>query len=359
MDFWYRVRFPLMGLGMLALLSGIWAGLLRLGWEFPLIIEEIPQIHGALMVCGFIGTVIGLERAVALNRPWGYSAPLLAAVGGIAMLAGRVESAGIFFITASSLVLSAIYVVMLKKQLTLFNAVMFLGALSWCAGNFLWLSGMLFNEFVVFWLFFLVLTIAGERLELSRMTRPSSQVVYIFCATIAVSIAGLCLVLLDRETGLRLAGAGITGISLWLARYDIARITIRQSGLTRFVAMALLLGYFWLFAGGIMLLASGELEAGYHYDAVLHSLFLGFTFSMIFGHAPIIFPAVLKVAVPYSGAFYIHLALLHFSLALRVAGDLASSDAMWMVGGLLNALALVAFLLNTVTSVVKGKFAAG
>ncbi len=57
------------------------------------------------------------------------------------------------------------------------------------------------------------------------------------------------------------------------------------------------------------------------YGAALHALTLGFVFSMVFGHAAIIFPAVLRVAVPYHPTFYVPLALLHVSLLVRVAGD--------------------------------------
>jgi hypothetical protein len=35
------------------------------------------------------------------------------------------------------------------------------------------------------------------------------------------------------------------------------------------------------------------------------------------GHAPIIFPAVLRVAVPYHPSFYLPLALLHLSLLVK------------------------------------------
>lgn len=63
----YRARFPLMALGMLALLAGVWAGLLRLGWGLPLLRHTLPTAHGPLMVPGFLGTLISLERAVALG----------------------------------------------------------------------------------------------------------------------------------------------------------------------------------------------------------------------------------------------------------------------------------------------------
>jgi branched-subunit amino acid permease len=90
-----------------------------------------------------------------------------------------------------------------------------------------------------------------------------------------------------------------------------------------------------------------DVAAGRPYDALLHALFVGFIFSMIFGHAPIIVPAVMGIHIAYRPAFYAHLGLLHVSLTLRVFGDLA----LWLPGrqwgGLLNALAILLFLANT------------
>jgi hypothetical protein len=54
------------------------------------------------------------------------------------------------------------------------------------------------------------------------------------------------------------------------------------------------------------------------YDAALHAFFIGFVFSMVFGHAPVILPAVLRVRYPYHPVLYAPLVLLHASLALRV-----------------------------------------
>jgi len=82
---------------------------------------------------------------------------------------------------------------------------------------------------------------------------------------------------------------------------------------------------------------------------------LGFVFSMVFGHAPIIFPAVLRVAVPYHPYFYVPLALLHASLVVRLAGDIALSLEWRAWGGALNAIALAAFVLGTISAVVRGR----
>ena len=90
------------------------------------------------------------------------------------------------------------------------------------------------------------------------------------------------------------------------------------------------------------------------YDAELHAVFLGFVMAMIFGHAPIIFPAVLGRSLPFRRRFYVHLVLLHASLVIRVAGDLAGSTYASQCGGLFNTVAVVLFLANTVTALAGG-----
>ena len=73
-----RWRLLFMALAGLSLLAGLWAGMLRLSWPLPLLASTVLPNHGPLMVTGFLGTLIGLERAVALKRRWPYGAPLCA-----------------------------------------------------------------------------------------------------------------------------------------------------------------------------------------------------------------------------------------------------------------------------------------
>lgn len=75
---------------------------------------------------------------------------------------------------------------------------------------------------------------------------------------------------------------------------------------------------------------------------------------MIFGHAPIIFPAVLQRPVPYRPRFYSHLITLQLSLLLRVAGDLLLWPEVRRWGGLLNVLVVLLFLANIALSVWQG-----
>jgi hypothetical protein len=76
---------------------------------------------------------------------------------------------------------------------------------------------------------------------------------------------------------------------------------------------------------------------------------------MIIGHAPIIFPSVLGIALPFRSAFYSHLILLHLSLALRVVGDMTAWWPGRLGGGLLNVVAVLLFLGNMALSAVSGK----
>jgi len=111
-------------------------------------------------------------------------------------------------------------------------------------------------------------------------------------------------------------------------------------------------GYFWLLVSGLIGLALGP--GGRQYDAVLHGVFLGFVMSMVFGHAPIIFPAVLGIPIPFRPAFYVHVIVLHASVALRLVGDVFSFWTLREWGGLFNALALLIFLGNTARAVRQG-----
>lgn len=349
---WVRIRFPLLAGGMLCLVAGVYAGLLRAGIEIPVPAHNLATSHGALMIGGFLGTVIGLERAVALGAPWGYAAPALAGFGTLLFLAGI--EIGAAAVTLSSLLLVSMYGVVLRRQPAFFNAIMALGAMAWMAGNLYWFRGYPLPGFVLWWALFVVLTIAGERLELSRFLQHPPRVNVLFAIFAAIALAGVIAAAIGAEWGTRLTGAGFILLSLWLLVYDVARRTVKQEGLTRFVAICLLTGYLWLAMAGAMLLGGTELAPGLQYDALLHSLFLGFAFSMIFGHAPIIFPAVLNVGVPFRPVFYLHVAVLHLSLLVRVGGDIAMNETWRAAGAALNGGALLIFLINTALAVRLG-----
>jgi hypothetical protein len=306
------------------------------------------------MVSGFLGTVIALERAIAVGGRVPYLVPLVTGLGGLALVLGAPPPLGQLLVALGGVGLCAIFVVIVRRQPAGFTITMTLGAAAWLVGNALWLGGSSISRATPWWIGFLVLTIAGERRELARLVRISPTSGRVFALIIGLLLLGLILTVVDLDPGVRLAGITMTALAAWLAWQDVARHTVRQPGLPRFTAVCLLSGYGWLAVGGLLALGLGGVTAGMSYDALLHSLFLGFVMAMIFGHAPIIFPAVLGRSMPFRRRFYAHLALLHASLALRVSSDLAG----WMEGrqwgGLLNAVAVLLFLASTVAALAGG-----
>ncbi|MCS7287565.1 MAG: hypothetical protein NZ699_00380 [Roseiflexus sp.] len=337
------------------LIGGIWSGLMRMGWALPSPHGQLALLHGPLFVCGMLGTVIGLERAVALGRSWAFVSPALTFFGGMIMLLGAPVSLAALLVTGGSLMLLAIFGVIIRRQPARFTVTMALGATAWLGGNLFWLIGRPLALASLWWAGFLILTILGERLELGRLRNLPSRALWWFAAGVVLLLGGLILAGVSMDSGMRVTGAGCLALGAWLVQYDIARRTLRRPGLLRFSAVCILSGSIWLIIGGTIALISGALYAGPRYDALLHAIFVGFVFAMIFGHAPIIIPALLNLPVRFHDRSYLPLALLHLSLLVRIGGDLMGSGDMRRWGGMLNAVAIVLFLGSTALSIWQGR----
>src|SRR5574343_653616 len=274
-----------------------------------------------------------------------YFARLAAGASGIALIAGAPLLLGQILGSLAALGLIAASAVALRRQVAAFTIVLTLAAGCWLVGNLVWLGSGNISSAVAWWLLFLVLTIAGERLELTRFlpTPPLAQKLFI-------GIVGI--LLLGAVTDLTpLFSAGLLALALWLLLYDIARRNIATAGLTRFIAACLLSGYAWLLLAGLLGLAGAFVPGHPWRDAALHAIGLGFVFAMVFGHAPIIFPAVTRIKIPYHPALYLPLALLHLTLALGVLGGLAGNFDLRHYAALLNGLVLIVFIATIVTLV--------
>ncbi|MDH3943950.1 MAG: hypothetical protein OEV06_07660, partial [Anaerolineae bacterium] len=94
--------------------------------------------------------------------------------------------------------------------------------------------------------------------------------------------------------------------------------------------------------GGLAMTYSG-VTVGTAYDLLLHSVLLGFVMAMVFGHGPIILPAVLKRPLEFKPALYIPLLLLHAGLLARVWADTAGMVEVRQWAGLLNALTILLY----------------
>jgi hypothetical protein len=347
----YRV--PLLLAGLLSLGFGIAAGLARLGFGIELPSPMLAVLHGPLMGGAFLGTVISLERAVALGGRWAYAAPLACGVAGLAWILGAPVEAGALALVLGGFILLAASLLIFLRQRELHNACLAFGASCLPLGAAAVAAGEI-SAATPAWLGFLVLTIAGERLELSRFMPPSPSAKILFAAICMLLLQGTVLAVLVPQPGWKLVAAALIALAIWLAAKDVARRTIRERGLTRYIACALLLGYAWLAIGALIALSDPLFAPGRPaYDAALHAWFLGFVFSMILGHAPIIVPALLRVALPYRAWFYLPLVVLHGTLAERIAGDLLAMPALRERGAAGNAIAIALFIL---TMLVAGLF---
>ncbi|MFZ5880378.1 MAG: hypothetical protein ACOY0R_13495 [Chloroflexota bacterium] len=341
---------PLIVLAILALLLALWAGLLRMGWSLPTLTNLALQ-HGPLMVCGFLGVLIPLERAAAIRQTWMFAVPVIAGVGWISLL--FLPTLGAALLTLGSLGTLIILAVMVQREPRMHTFSMAAGALTWLVGNILWMAGMPIFQVVFWWMTFLVLTIGGERLELNRVLRPSTRQTRIFGGLAVLLLGGTLLSIVEHAWGARLSGLSMLLLSAWFLWNDLARRNLRHPNpLTRYIAACLFGGFLWMGISGGMFLFYGALYAGPLYDAALHALFVGFIIGMVFGHAPIIFPALLGAQARFHHAFYGHFLLLHASLILRIVGNLTNQFEARKWGGLLNEVAILLFLGLTVYSIV-------
>ena len=349
----YRV--PLLVAGFLSLGFGVAAGLARIGFGIELPAPALAALHGPLMGGAFFGAVISLERAVALDRAWAYLAPLCAGAAGIAWILGAPLAAGAIVLALGGIVLVAASLNVFLRQPALHNACLAFGAACLPLGAADLAAGDVLSATPA-WLGFLILTIAGERLELSRFMPPSPAARRVFAVICAAVLASCIIAVFEPEAGWKLFAASVLALAAWLAAKDIARRTVRERGLTRYIAFALLLGYAWLALGALFALSDPQFAPGRPaYDAALHAWFLGFVFSMVFGHAPIIAPALLRVALPYRAWFYLPLALLHLSLAVRICGSLLNDFALRQAGAAGNAAAIVLFIATMIAAGVTGR----
>lgn len=346
---------PLLALGAaMALLSGLAGGLVRLGW--PLLPERAVApvaLHGALMVCGFFGFVISLERAAALHRALAWAAPLLAAAGTLAALALQ-PGAAAFAWLAAAVVLTLAYAGVLWRTPALHVAVEGAGALCWAGGTLLWMLDRPFSVVVAWWASFLVLTIAGERRELARFVPLSAAARRSYLAVLALQAAALLVLAVPWHDHPLAAGAwwaSMALLALWLLRFDLAcRAGVVRSGWALHTARCLRLGYGWLALAGGWGVANALRGMPLDAPGPLHMLLLGFVFAMVFGHAPIVLPALLRRAIAAPSRFMLAPVLaMSAGVALRGLGDALAATPLRAGAGALQALAILAFAATMLT----------
>ena len=336
------LRVGLLVASVVLMVTGLWAGVVRIGWALPA--GGLAAQHGPLMVAAFFGTLIALERAVGLGKTWTYIGPSLMAIGGLAFL----FHADLRWIMMIMVTGGAFYVVIAayiyKLQPADFTFAMGLGAVSLFIGDVFWTLGAAPQIVSLWWTAFIVFIVTGERLELSRFLPKPLYAIRAIIIVILLGLLGLVIMPWQLDLGVRMLGLSFVLQAIWLLRYDIAWVNTRyREGVHKFMGVSLLTGYVWLLVGGLWLLLAGLPPAGPAYDAPLHAVLVGFTFAMVYGHAPVIFPAVLRLKIRFHPLMYGPLWVMHLSLISRILGDYAGSAPLRMWGGLFNALSAVIY----------------
>lgn len=334
---------------VLSLLAAVASGWLRLGVPLPFRLGSSQ--HGALMVNSFLASVIFLERAVTFRQKWLLLLPLTNAASALFFVADFPQI-GFWFLNTAGLGFAALCLHFLFRYKEFYFFVFLLGSLLLVIGNVMITFSGHYTLAVYYWMGFLLLTIVAERLELSRFlpVKKSAKTLLVACLLLTL----VALVVQTMYGYHQPLAVTIAGTALWLLRYDMARRSLRLPGQHRYSAVALLGGFGWLLATAPLLLFFAKIPFGY--DAVLHAFFIGFVFSMIFSHAPIIVPAVAKLPVKvYRPVLYAWLAGLHLSLLVRLAGDVWGEASLRKTGGLLNGLVVLGFFVTIAATVVQEK----
>jgi hypothetical protein len=340
-------RLPFVIFAMLSLITGLFAGLHRIDWSLPL--SEVSPNHGAIMVGGFLGTLITLEKIIPLKRNILYVFPTISGASVFLFFIG-VPTYSVVCLVVASVGLSSIFFIYWIRERSMIYFLMVAGAVCWLTGNILLRIYNFYRVSIPWWMAFALLIITAERLELMKFLPVSGNQKLIFIGMLLVFVAG-CMISF-HGVGNYFAALSLVSVSIWLMRHDVVALNLRKQGLPRYVGVALLSGYFALLLCGVLLPLLSDQPLGY--DILVHSFFIGFVFSMIFAHGPIILPGVLGISEkPYHPLFYAWLVLLHGSWITRTISDTTLDMPLRKYSGLISAIAIIGYFLSVAVITIR------
>jgi hypothetical protein len=342
-------RLPIVLLAMFCLLSGIWSGLDRMGWD--IYVTPIIAQHGAIMVGGFLGTLIALEKIIPIKRKILYTIPVLNTLSVLFFFLDQ-PKISIWILIVSSISLGLVFMYYFRIQHSVIFILMLAGSICWAVGNVLLLTKQFYPLAFPWWLAFALFIIVAERLDLTKFL-PVSEInkkvpvglLFLYIAGILFSFHGI---------GNLICGFSVIAISVWLLRYDLIAINLKKNSMPKFIALALLAGYISLLLTGIFFFTLGD--HWLTYDALVHSFFLGFVFSMIFAHGPMILPGIMGVnTAPFNRILYLWLILLQASWLMRILADVLIELELRKISGLLSAAAILGYFISMAVLTIRSR----
>jgi hypothetical protein len=340
-------RLPFVFLAMLSLITGLLAGLHRIGW--PLSLGVVSPSHGAIMVGGFLGTLIILEKTIPLKKNILYAVPIVSGASVVLFFIGQPVYSIASLVLASAGLTVIFFIYWIRERSTIYF-LMVAGAVCWLTGNIFLVIYNFYPISLPWWMAFVLMIITAERLELMKFLPVSRNQKLLFISMLVAFVIG-CLISF-HGIGNYFSALSLAGSSIWLMRHDVVALNIKKKDLPRYVGVALLSGYFALLLSSIFLLVLTEQPLGY--DILVHSFFIGFVFSMIFAHGPIILPGVLGIsAKPYHPIFFIWLALLHGSWITRAISDITLDMQVRKYSGLISVLAILGYFISLAVITIR------
>lgn len=296
-----------------------------------------------------MGTLITLEKVIPLKKWWLFLFPLISAFSVVTFFAGA-PSISFLLLILAGLGLSLVFFLYLKRERSIIYALSMGGSLCWTIGNTILLVKNSYPTALPWWMAFVLLIITAERIELMKFLPVSQRQKYTLVLFLLMFLIGA--IASFHGIGRIFCSTSLIMISVWLLKHDVIGISIKKEKLTRFVAISLLCGYAMLLLTGVLLFALQSQALGY--DILVHTFFIGFSFSMIFAHGPIIFPGVLGISgKPYHPIFYGWVLLLHLSLGLRIVAGLQLEMQLRKWSGILSMIAILGYIITLAITIYR------
>lgn len=323
-------------LAVAGLLFGVLGGFNRLGYV-GWIVPEAAAGHGLLMVAGFLGTLINLERAMVMQAKTWMLVPVFNGLSIAVVLLGFSQTGSVLLILAGLGLMAMMYLQTVRHPL-MHQYVMAAGAAFYLIGIVAWVQKGLIAAAVPWWIGFVFFTIIGERLELSKFLPTPTWAKKALLAILGVFFLGMLLPF--HGHGRWLMGFAAVAVSYWLLHFDMAKIAAKKEKQFRYIGIGLRVGYVWLTLHGLALCFLDN--HGFFYDLHLHTFFLGFAFSMIWAHAPIILPMVLHLKLSlYHSVLWIGWVVFQLSLLGRTLVSLMGWAELRLFFGIVNGFSIL------------------
>ncbi len=362
-------RFVILLFAGIAAIAGTVAALSRS--NLPTIINRAPlaDAHGAIMVFGFLGTAISMERSVAFragsaSKPkWGFIAPILSALGVFVFMGEMLRIVPMPAVwqlypatlwALSMLMLSAVYIGIWFRQHSMSVIIQVMGSFVGFCGAALWARGINASILAPWWMVFLTLTIVGERLELSHATVLDGHVEpTLLSATIAI-VLSLPIQLMMPSIGFVCFGLSMGVLLVTMLINDTARRTWNKPRLTGFMGTCMLVGYVWAILASLVWVFAPNGGTDYWADFSIHALAIGFVLSMVAAHVCVIVPAIVRRPMPYHWVIWIPWGILQLGLLLRFIGTVQTVTLLWQVGDAINVAGVLCLMICIVGLTIYG-----